>query len=109
MERRRLATSACAGQVQGLLVIEEAAMNRTQRYLLIAALVGSGIGLGFTLDERIAVLLEQNKDLFPRSAYDYYTLLYEAYGVPRVLVGYVAPQCLFAAALFVALFTKTRR
>jgi len=93
-------------------------MNHSQRLLLIAFLVGVGVVLAyvflnwgegaFSIEHRIAILvLHQGHyaNLLGQSGYGLYT----DEGIPGVLLGLIAPLCLFAAAAFVALGIKARK
>jgi hypothetical protein len=86
-------------------------MNNTQRRLVIAALVVIGLVLAFIfLDwgriagvsySRILVFYERPNPYFPNLLDP--IGIYTRYGVAGILLGVVAPLCLFAAAAFVAL------
>jgi hypothetical protein len=94
-------------------------MNYAQRLLLIAALVGVGVVLAIVFlhwgegafnsmsGNRIAIFVLRQGD--PDSIFGSGYGLYTMQGIPGVLLGLVAPLCLFAAAAFVALSTKTRK
>jgi hypothetical protein len=93
-------------------------MNYAQRFLVIASLVGVGLALAFVFLDwgegafsslgggRIAIVVlyrDPTPSMFG-SGYGLYTM----HGVAGVLLGLIAPLCLFAVALFVALGTKAR-
>lgn len=89
-------------------------MNYTQRLLAIASLIGIGLILAFVLLDwgdgafssidggRIAIFA------FNQDAAGYGYGLYTMHGIPGVLLGLIAPLCLFVGAAFVALSTKVR-
>jgi hypothetical protein len=106
------------GQALGTWTIRGRVMNYAQRLLLIAFLVGVGVVLAFVFlhwgegafsnlaGNRIATLvLREDKGSFFGSGYGLYT----TQGVPGVLLGLIAPLCLFAVAAFVALGIKARQ
>jgi hypothetical protein len=72
--------------------------------LLIATLVGIGVVLAFAF-LRWGEVWGSYPIFDLREGYGLYTY----YGIPGVLLGLIAPLCLFAAAAFVALSTKTRK
>lgn len=94
-------------------------MNHAQRLLLIVLLVGIGVILAFVFlhwgegafsnlrGDRIAILVlyEENKNSLFGSGYGLYT----TQGIPGVLLGLIAPLCLFAGAAFIALGIKMRK
>jgi hypothetical protein len=90
-------------------------VNTSQRLLVIAALVVIGLALAFLILEwgdgrrflgetRILVYERQNAE--HPSLTDYVGLYTRYGGVAGVLLGVIAPLCLFATAAFIALGTK---
>jgi hypothetical protein len=96
-------------------------MNYAQRFLVIASLVVIGLVLAFVFlswgegafsswgGDRIAIVIfyqdPQHSKSFFGSGYGIYTTK----GIAGVMLGLVAPLCLFAAAAFVALGTKAQK
>jgi hypothetical protein len=93
-------------------------MNYAQRLLVIASLVLIGLVLAFAFlnwgegafsslgGDRIALLvLREDRGSIIGSGYGLYTTK----GIPGVILGLVAPLCLFAAAAFVALGTRVSK
>ncbi len=94
-------------------------MNHAQRLLIIALLVLIGAILAFVFlnwgegafnsmgGDRIAILVLRagDKNSMFGSGYGLYTMK----GTAGVLLGLIAPVCLFAAAAFVALGVKSQR
>jgi len=91
-------------------------VNHAQRLLVICTLVAVGLVLAFVFLDwgegafsslgggRIALLvLREDRGSFIGSGYGLYTTK----GIPGVILGLVAPLCLFAAA-YIALGTKTK-
>jgi hypothetical protein len=86
-------------------------MNRVQRYLLVAALVGVAVALEFAFPLRfdmraLLILSEGSKET---ARYNLYAMIYNVNGVFGVLLGLIAPLCLFGAGVFFAFGTKTRK
>ena len=93
-------------------------MNYAQCWLIIALLLGVGVILPFVFlqwgegafdslgGDRITILVvrHENTDSFFGAGYGLYTLK----GIPDILLGLIAPICLFAGAAFVALGTKAK-
>jgi hypothetical protein len=92
-------------------------MNHAQRLLVIVLLIVIGAVLAFVFlswgegafssmgGDRIAILvLSQDRKSFIGNGYGLYT----TNGIPGILLGLIAPICLFAGAAFVLLGTKAR-
>jgi hypothetical protein len=91
-------------------------VNRSQRLLVILLLTIVGVVLAFVFlnwgdgafssmgGDRIAILvLSQDATSIIGNGYGLYTTK----GIPGVLLGLIAPICLFASAAYVALGTKS--
>jgi hypothetical protein len=86
-------------------------MNNTQRWLVVAALVVIGVVLAFLMLEwddgwrfnltRVLIFYEAQDPRYS-NLIDHWGI-YTRYGLAGILLGVVAPLCLFAVAGFIAL------
>lgn len=94
-------------------------MNQAQRMVLVALLLIVGSTLTFVFlnfgdgaysslgGDRIAILVLSGYD--PESIIGTGYGLYTTKGIPGILLGLIAPICLFAGAAFIALGARERR
>src|SRR5262245_55807637 len=88
-------------------------MNSTQRLLVVASLVVIGLVLaivyGLVLASIECAYVSLIADTKPILMVDRYIGLGARYGIAGILLGVIAPLCLFAAAAFVALGTRKQQ
>jgi hypothetical protein len=91
-------------------------MNRAQRNLVIYALIGIGLVLsvlflhwddGIIFSGTPVFVLHKVRETFSNGQYvDRYWGVYTRFGTVGILLGVIAPLCLFVAAAFVGLGSK---